>query len=297
MNSPKVSLQNNVDSHTQVWIPRTPRASLVCPVRGCSEPLQWEPTQARCAQGHLFDRAKSGYCNLLQVQDRKSKHPGDSKAAVQARRRCLQRGLGQALRDALIRRVTSWELSSDAVVLDAGCGEGYYLDALCSQFGFEGWGVDISTPAIEAAAKAYPKTQWVVANADRGMPFSNGCFDLITSITARKNPEEFRRLLAPGGHLLVVVAHEDDQMELRGALFGDIGESDRAGATVTAFEPLFELEDETVVSSRAVLDPLGLKDLLMGSYRGERFSAQAGLAELKSLEVTLSYRLLSFRVR
>ena len=278
--------------------PRThPRASLVCPVRGCSETLLWESSQAICPQGHRFDRAKSGYCNLLQVQERKAKRPGDSKAAVQARRRSLARGLGVALRDALFARVEAWGLAPKTVVLDAGCGEGYFLEALCSRFGFEGWGVDISTAAIEAAARAYPIARWVVANADRPMPFADGCFDLITSITARKNPLEFRRLMAPGGHLLVAVAHEDDQRELRGVLFGELPDSDRAGATVTAFESLFELEDERVVSSCAVLDPMGLKDLLLGSYRGERYSAQEGLAGLETLEVTLSYRLLSFRPR
>ena len=277
--------------------PTPPRAALVCPVRGCSNPLSWQAQQAICSQGHLFDRAKSGYCNLLQVQDRKSKHPGDSKAAVQARRRCLQRGLGEGLRAALAEPVASWGLTPEAVVLDAGCGEGYYLNGLCSTFGFEGWGVDISTPAIEAAARAYPDSRWVVANADRSMPFADGCFDLITSITARKNPAEFHRLLAPGGHLLVVVAHEDDQKELRSVVFGELAESDRAGATVTAFEGLFQLEDERVVSGQFTLDPLALKDLLMGSYRGERFSAQEALAGLETLAVTLSYRLLSFAPR
>lgn len=265
-------------------------------MRGCSEPLSWAD-QVVCPKGHLFDRAKSGYCNLLQVQERKSKHPGDSKAAVQARRRSLERGLGEALRDALLARVESWRLPPGSVVLDAGCGEGYYLQALCQRFGLEGWGVDISTPAIDAAARAYPLARWVVANADRAMPFADASFNLITSITARKNPEEFRRLLAPGGHLLVVVAHEDDQKELRNLLFGEVPESDRAGATITVFEPLFELEDETVVSTKVVLDPSGLKDLLMGSYRGERFSAREGLAGLEALEVTLSYRLLGFKPR
>lgn len=274
-----------------------PKAALVCPVRGCSEALRWEASQVVCGKGHLFDRARSGYCNLLQVQERKSKHPGDSKAAVQARRRSLERGLGEALRDALIQQGESWGLPAQAVVLDAGCGEGYYLRALCTRFGVEGWGVDISTAAIDAAARAYPMARWVVANADRALPFAAGSIDLITSITARKNPEEFHRLLAPGGHLLVVVAHEDDQQELRGLLFGDLHESDRSGATLTAFASGFQLEHERVVSSRVVLDPMALRDLLMGSYRGERFSAREGLAGLSTLEVTLGYRLLSFRAK
>ena len=274
-----------------------PRAALLCPVRGCPQPLTWGQTQAICPSGHCFDRAKSGYYNLLQVQERRSKHPGDSKAAVQARRRSLGRGLGESLRDALGDRIGAWGLAGDGLILDAGCGEGYYMQALCQRFGFEGWGVDISTPAIEAAARAYPRANWVVANADRPMPFADGCFQLITSITARKNPAEFHRLLGNGGRLLVAVAHEDDQKELRGALFGELPESDRAGATVAAFEPRFTLEDEAVVSSRVTLDPDGLKDLLLGSYRGERFSAQEALAGLTALEVTLSYRLLAFRPR
>jgi 23S rRNA (guanine745-N1)-methyltransferase len=259
--------------------------------------LRWEASQAVCAKGHLFDRAKSGYCNLLQVQERKSKRPGDSKAAVQARRRCLDRGLGEALRDALIEQGVTWGLDAETVVMDAGCGEGYYLGALCTRFGVEGWGVDISSPAIDAAARAYPMARWVVANADRTLPFADGTIDLITSITARKNPEECRRLLAPEGHLLIVVAHEDDQRELRGTLFGDLQASDRAGDTLAAFASGFELENEKVVSTQVVLDPMALRDLLMGSYRGERFSAREGLAELSTLEVTLSYRLLSFRRR
>jgi 23S rRNA (guanine745-N1)-methyltransferase len=272
-------------------------AILACPVRGCARPLAWEPGHARCPQGHLFDRGRSGYCNLLQVQDRRAKHPGDSKAAVQARRRSLGRGLGEALRDALAARVARWGLPAGAPALDAGCGEGYYLNALCGSCGLEGWGVDISTPAIDAAAQAYPGPRWIVANADRAMPFADASFELLTSITARKNPGEFHRLLRPEGRLIVVVAHEDDQRELRGALFGEVPDSDRAGATVSAFEPLFELEDERVISQRYDLDPAGLKDLLTGSYRGERYSAQAALAELTGLTVTLAYRMLSFRPR
>jgi len=52
-----------------------------------------------------------------------------------------------------------------------------------------------------------------------------------------------------------------------------------------------------MVSSRVSLDPVAVRDLLTGSYRGERFSAQETLAELKAQEVTLSYRLLTFQSR
>ena len=37
----------------------------------------------RCPHGHSFDVAKQGYVNLLPVQNKRSKDPGDSKAMVQ----------------------------------------------------------------------------------------------------------------------------------------------------------------------------------------------------------------------
>ena len=268
---------------------------LVCPVWKCGAPLPWGERSATCPKGHHFDRAKSGYYNLLQVQERRSKTPGDSKEAVQARRRSLERGLGAALRDTLCQRIEALEVPKGSPVLDAGCGEGYYLSEVCEKMGLDGWGVDISVAAVEAAAKAHPRQHWIVANADRQLPFVPGPFPLILSITARKNPQEFQRLLQPGGRLLVVVAAEDDQKELREAVFGQSLAPDRLGATVEAFAGIFELEDELGVQSKAMVDADGLRDLLKGSYRGERFSTQETIANLTALEVTSSYRVMCFR--
>ena len=60
---------------------------LLCTVRNCRRPLHREGQRVVCQRGHSFDYARSGYLNLLQPQDRKSKNPGDSAAAVAARRR------------------------------------------------------------------------------------------------------------------------------------------------------------------------------------------------------------------
>ena len=46
-----------------------------------------------CARGHSFDFARSGYINLLQVQERRAKDPGDSLEAMAARRRLHERGV------------------------------------------------------------------------------------------------------------------------------------------------------------------------------------------------------------
>src|SRR5205085_47675 len=102
-----------------------------------------------------FDVARSGYINLLQPQERRSRNPGDSADAVAARRRFLDRDHAAPLLDA-IRAM----LPQAQTILDAGCGDGYYLGSLAPA----GSGIDISTAAIELAAKRYPDHEWIVAN-------------------------------------------------------------------------------------------------------------------------------------
>ena len=93
-----------------------------------------------CPRGHSFDSAASGYVNLLQPQDRRSKDPGDTAAAVAARRRLHDRGVTGPLLEAIAGIVSP---TKDDAVLDAGCGDGFYLGTLAGRIGFEAHGVDI----------------------------------------------------------------------------------------------------------------------------------------------------------
>ena len=156
-----------------------------------------------CARGHSFDIARSGYINLLQPQERRSKHPGDTADVVKARRRLHDRGVTAPL----LRTIAEiLQPSSRDIVLDAGCGDGFYLGSLARAAGFDAHGVDISIPAVDAAARTYPEYEWIVANADRFLPYSDRSFSIVLSITARMNAAEFRRVLRDQGRLLVAVA-------------------------------------------------------------------------------------------
>ena len=55
-----------------------------CPL--CNLALLKADSTLRCANNHSFDFAKEGYVNLLPVQQKNSKQPGDSLEMVQARR-------------------------------------------------------------------------------------------------------------------------------------------------------------------------------------------------------------------
>ena len=75
--------------------------TLVCPVRACHLALARDGRRLVCARGHSFDVARSGYVNLLQPQDKRSRQPGDTALAVAGRRRLHDSGVTAPLLDAI----------------------------------------------------------------------------------------------------------------------------------------------------------------------------------------------------
>lgn len=271
------------------------RARLTCTVRGCGEILSREAKSWRCGRGHSFDVAKRGYVNLLQPQDRRSLQAGDSAEVVAARRRVAEAGYDRALIAMLCAELAGPDGEARSL-LDVGCGEGSLLAALAADLApLEAWGVDLSAPAIEAAARLAPGLGWVIANADRGLPFAEGSFDALTSITARLEPAEFRRVLRPGGLCLLALAGRDDLIELREEVMGEGRERDRVERTLGDFAEGFALLRRHEVKSRVAANRQLIEDLLAITYRGGRRSREERAARLESLPVTFSRDLLVLR--
>jgi 23S rRNA (guanine745-N1)-methyltransferase len=247
---------------------------LLCPVRNCRLPLVRAERQLICPRNHLFDVARSGYINLLQPQERHSKQPGDTTAAVAARRRLHDRGVTRPLLDGIAQILRP---SPASIVLDAGCGDGFYLGALARQIGFAAHGIDISIPAVDAAARRYPQCAWIVANADRFIPYASGSFSIVLSITARMNASEFRRVLQDAD------SAPDDLAELRG------GGRDRVTRTVETFARDFTLIERGRVTTTVDLDASAVQDVLFSIYRPMQSRPAA------AMRVTFSLDLLLFR--
>jgi 23S rRNA (guanine745-N1)-methyltransferase len=271
------------------------RIQLICPVRACGAPLLRAAASLRCGCGHEFDLAKSGYVNLLQPQDRKSRDPGDSREAVRARRRLVDRGVAAGLARAIEAMLEARGVGAGSALLDAGCGEGFHLAEACARLGAGGCGVDISTPAIELASKRHGDLVWIVANADRAIPVANGSIDAVMSVTARVNRDEFARILRPGGFALVAVAAPDDLAELRDVVLGESAERDRVARVLASLEPRFAPEARERWSETIELDRAALDDLLASTYRGQRHSQQGALDGVDRLRVTSSRELLLLR--
>lgn len=240
---------------------------LLCTVRHCRLPLGREERRVVCARGHSFDVARSGYINLLQPQDRRSRAPGDSAEIVAARRRLFDGGMFRPIDDAIA------SMARGQTMLDVGCGPDIPVGPVC--------GVDISISAIEAAARRYPHSEWIVANADRFIPYADASFDVVLSITARLNPSELRRVVHGGGMLLAAIAGPDDLVELRGHT------RDRVERTVAMFAPHFALERHERIAFHVAIDHDALRDLALTTYRPKRMRDVA--------EITVSRDLLLFR--
>jgi 23S rRNA (guanine745-N1)-methyltransferase len=119
--------------------------SFCCPL--CHAPLARTDKSYACPQGHRYDMAKEGYVNLLPVQHKRSKDPGDSAEMMQARRAFLDAGHYQPLRDAVAQLLAAKLADGASAILDIGCGEGYYTAAfadIAQQKGASTFGLDVS---------------------------------------------------------------------------------------------------------------------------------------------------------
>lgn len=198
-----------------------PFPSLICPLDG--NPLHREGQSWRCTEGHCFDIASQGYVNLLPVQNKRSRDPGDSKEMVAARRRFLDTGLYRPIA-ALAARALFADLAPGKAhaCLDAGCGEGYYLREIASALP-EGQtlallGLDISKWAVMSAAKRDKGPAWVVGS-NAHLPVPGGALDSLLCLFGFPVYPEFARVLKPGGRLIQIDAGPDHLRELREIIY------------------------------------------------------------------------------
>lgn len=223
---------------------------LRCP--HCHQPLVLRERSLVCPAGHGFDVARQGYVNLL---GRAAPRHADTARMVQARSRFLEGGWYQPIRQALAGRTADAQR-----ILEVGAGAGYYL-AGCLGAGAWGLATDISAAACRRAARAHPRQAAVVADTWAGLPLADGAVDVILCVFAPRNPAEFRRVLAPGGRVLVVVPEPGHLAALRRRDQLLEVAPDKTGHLRQAFHD-WRATDETVIREPLDLDAAGATDLV-----------------------------------
>ncbi|MDV2431858.1 methyltransferase domain-containing protein [Corynebacterium tuberculostearicum] len=185
--------------------------------------------------GHSYDVAKQGYVTLAAGAG--LKHKGDDMDMVTARETYLAMGhfapfveaVTGAVQDALDS--ASLAESTPASLLEVGAGTGYYLaHTLDSIAESRGVGLDISPHAAKYLAKCHPRVGAVVADVWERLPIRDESVDAISVVFAPRNPAEFRRVLAPGGQVIVLTpgaGHLDELREPLGILGVEEGKVER----------------------------------------------------------------------
>ncbi|WP_300414799.1 putative RNA methyltransferase [uncultured Oscillibacter sp.] len=191
-----------------------------CPL--CAAPLEREAGAYRCPGGHSFDVAREGYVHLLPPNQKHSALPGDDRDMVLARRAFLSGGYYRPLLNTICSRILA--LSGEApVLLDAGCGEGYYTAGVYRALLDAGRrprmaGTDISKFALRAAARRERGVEFAVASSYR-LPLADGSADVLLNCFSPLALEEFRRVLRPGGIFLYVVPGAEHLWEMKEILY------------------------------------------------------------------------------
>lgn len=198
-----------------------------------ADPADGTPLEARddysrlvSESGHSYDVAKQGFVTLAAGAG--LKHQGDDIEMVRAREAFLARGhfapFVEAVTDAVAQTVSALEENraesaqplADPVVVEVGAGTGYYLaHTLDTIDGSVGIGLDISQPAAKHLAKCHERAGAVVADVWERLPFLDNSVDVISVVFAPRNPAEFKRVLAPGGEVVVLTPQAGHLDELR----------------------------------------------------------------------------------
>ena len=204
---------------------------LACPV--CGGSLQLQERSLVCDARHSFDLAKQGYVNLYRGKPINEY----TKESFQERQTILEKGmyahLLEEICDFLIKTYgqDAAEVSgadskpAKKVLLDAGCGEGYYTREIALRLGdvLELYGTDLSRDSIQLAAgtangmgSGPADIKWFVSDIGR-LPVADKSVDYVLDIFTSANYQEFQRVLADGGYLIKVIPGEGHVKELREA--------------------------------------------------------------------------------
>ncbi len=259
----------------------------ICPI--CKNKLIGEKT-LKCENNHCFDRARSGYVNLLSG---KGGNHGDPKEMVAARKNFLDRGYYMPLAKALAASAAECTPACGKV-LDCGCGECYYTEAVAAALPKAGMlGIDVSKDAVAMGAKRLPEAELAVASV-YAIPVDDHSIDTVLSVFAPAALEEFKRVLTPAGHLVMVIGGRDHLWSLKKAVYetpykNEVADYDIDGFSLTDRKELkynIRLEGTEDIKNLFAMTPY---------YHKTSPKDIAKLEDLTSLDTEIEFEILVYR--
>ncbi len=261
---------------------------LRCPQ--CQLPLQQRERSLSCGNNHCFDQAKQGYFNLLPVQKKRSKTPGDSNEMVRSRREFLNQNHYLAIAEKVSELAAVAANNNSTSILDCGCGEGYYSQHIIEHLpqGSQLIGLDMSKEAVKSACKRNKSATWIVASG-ADIPVADHSIDQLICLFTPLSIIEFQRVLKPGGQLIIASTGADHLVQLRQEIYSEVKRNffdpqplldEQLGSVDVQLHRLnfdFELTDSTQILQLLAMTP--------HQWRASA-SAREHLKQLKRLKLT-----------
>ena len=265
---------------------------LRCP--RCASALAVTERRLHCTRGHSFDAARQGYVNLL---TRPAGAAADDAAMVAARDEVLRSGLYDALTNGVLDVVGDLA-PPDGCVVDVGAGTGHHTAALLEALpGRVGVALDLSVPAARRAARAHPRLAALVTDVWDGLPVRDAAAALVLDVFAPRNVEEFRRVLTPGGSVIVVTPAPTHLTELVTALDLPRVDPRKADRLAVSFADFTPGAARAVRATLSVSGPVAASLARMGP--GAHHVSPADLADLATrpgpIEVTFAVDVATYR--
>ena len=255
----------------------------ICPV--CRKKLKKQSGSWRCANSHSFDIARKGHVNLLTTAKHNPKTAGDNAEMVKARTEFLDKGYYKPLAEKM-RSVTELELKKieRPVIIDSGCGEGFYTTELAKIQAAEIFGIDISKHAVahcmtRVHLAGITNCEFAVASSFQ-LPFADECADAVVSVFAPVCNDEYARVLKSNGAIIVVSTSPRHLFELKSAVYDEPYENKPNVYGLNKFDKSEELVFEYKADIISQEDIHSLFMMTPYCYK----TSEQGMARLRALE-------------
>ena len=214
---------------------------LICPK--CKSPLFEEGGALKCENNHSYDIAKQGYVNLTLGN---SKGSGDDKEMCRCRHEFHNSDYYKCLSEYIANVCV---MHGFEAVLDAGCGEGYYLRKIRDRYCKENktfkslCGIDLAKDAvsigsrIEKSIQDDKRIEYAVCGIF-DMPIQDKSIDCVLSVFAPVTELEAARVLKSSGIMIVVSPGEKHLEGLKKAVYNDVYDNDSSEKQYSCFEYL-----------------------------------------------------------
>ncbi len=263
----------------------------ICPI--CKEPFEIVGNSLICPNKHCFDLSKRGYVNLLRPSKSGSVRHGDDKQMVESRKNFLNKGFYAPLCDA-ITDILRNNVQGSPIVLDAGCGEGYYTEAVKRALQTEAvYGIDVSRDAIHAASLRDKTLRLAVASIF-DLPVYENSIDVLINLFAPYDGKEFSRVLKTSGLLVRAFPAERHLWELKTAVYDTPYENEIDTFSLEGFNIIQKdrIAFPLILTEKADID--ALFKMTPYYYKTSR-EGQARLSALSELHTHAEFYLVTYR--